>query len=480
MFLENAPEQVTIILPEPHEEQRIFFDWHLLHPVAQVLVAPCGTKFGKSYGCSLWLAREALENPGSFCVWIAPTYLKAKIGYRYLKAMLNIGGDFVECLDGLLEIRFCNSSFIKFLHGKDAEVTVEGEGVDRFVIDEGGKTAKQLWYSLFTTITQTMGKGIITGTPKGFNWYYDVFRTAKRGDPFYCWAHLMTEDSPYVKPKAIEQAKRLLPKALFDQYYRAMFVSSGSVFGDLSGIWEEGLKIPEGRVRFWVHPDEKERLKDTIHGIDLAKMQDWTIFYSVNVDGALTGYCRFRHTPYTRQVQRVEEYLKRFYPKTDNHIRYDATGVGIAVGDILADSEVDASVTPVTFTNKSKQEMVTRTTIAIEQGWHKAPRIEDIEHEFASYEVSVTRSGLHSYAAPDGEHDDIVSAGMLAISGAYQSCQAEEAEKLLEEIMGGKIEKDEDSLGEYAKEAGLKPGDDDFFNDSDEVEDDFDFNEDTA
>lgn len=471
---ESCPDEIKIILPAPHERQSILYTWDNIHPEAQTLVAPCGTKFGKSYGCALWLLTKALQNPGSYCIWIAPTYLKSKIGYRYIKAMCNIP-DFVDPVDGSLEIRFVNGSFIKFLHGKDAETTVEGEAVDFFIIDESGKTSKQVWYSLFTTLTQTGGRGIATGTPRGFNWYYDVFRQAKRGDPFYCWAQFKTEDSPYVSDKAIEQAKRLLPKALFDQYYMAKFVSAGSVFGDLQNIWDESLKLPEGKIKFWVHPDNELRNKvDTIHGVDFGKKQDWTVFYSVNTLGKLVGFARFRHVPYTAQIDRLSQYLNRFFKETDNHIRYDATGVGGAIGDIIAESEIDATITPVTFTNKSKQEMVTRATLAFEQQWHSAPRIEEIEHEFASYEVNVTRSGLHSYAAPDGEHDDIVSAGMLAISAAYQSSMADEAEKMLEQTLDGTLEKEEDLIEAWADAAG-GTDEDDFFDENEDSDDDFSF-----
>ena len=443
----KQPKEIIIDLPRTHPKQAIFFEWDALYPQAQALVAPAGTKSGKSFGSSLWLVKEALSYPRLYCVWIAPTYLKARIGYRYIKAMLP-DCEFIMASDHKLEIRFSNGSFIKFLHGQDAEITVEGEAVDRFVIDEAGKTSKQVWFSLFTTITQTKGYGIITGTPRGFSWYYDVFRQAKNGDPFFCWAHLQTKDSPFVTEQAIQQAKRLLPKHLFDQYFNAVFVSNGSVFGDLSKIWDETLILPDGPVRFWIHPDETTRGIEVVHGVDLAKYRDYTVFYSVNFTGQLVGYCRFKQVPYPRQVDRFKLYLQKYFPVADNLVRFDATGVGSAVADLFVEADIDASITPVTFTNKSKSEMVTRTTMAIEQDWHKAPRIEQIEHEYSSYEVNRTKSGLFTYSAPDGDHDDVVSAAMLAISAAYQSSMAEEAEKVLEKAMSGTID-EQDSLSEY-------------------------------
>lgn len=468
MFLQGA-KKATLSLPTPHAGgQDVFFYWSDLRPQSQVLVAPCGTKLGKSFGSALWLTKENWLNPSLYSGWIGPTYLKCRIGYRYMKAMLPQIPE-VNCVDSKLEIFLPNGSLVKFLHGKDAETTVEGEAIDRFVIDESGKQKRQLWYSLFTTLTQTGGKGIITGTPRGFNWYYDVFRAAKLGDPFYSWVTLPTRNSPFVTADAIANAKRLLPKALFDQYYEALFVSSGTVFGDISKMFDGELRVDPG-AKFWIHPNAELRKEDTVTGWDIAKHRDYSVFFTVTTSGRLVGYARFRRVPYEAQVDRLAVYFDKFFPESDKSLRYDATGVGGAVGEMITHKDIDAAITAVIFSNRSKQEMVSRTTMAIDSGWFKAPRIEQIEHEFASYEVNVTKSGLFTYSAPDGENDDCVSAGMLAITGAYQSSIAEESEKMIEDLLNGSTidDNEDDAIRQLAAQFG---GDDSFFdNESEEDE----------
>lgn len=454
-----------IRLPKAHDAQRIFLNWQDEYPEAQCLVAPAGTKTGKTFGSSIWMIKEALIDNGLYCAWIAPTYLKARIGYRYVKAMLP-DSDFFRPIDGRLEIVLANGSFIKFLHGRDAEVTVEGEAIDRFVIDEAGKIQKQVWFSLFTTITQTRGYGIVTGTPRGFGWYYDVWRKGMDGDKFFHSIRLATSTSPYIEPEAIANARRLLPRHLYEQYYLANFVTNGSVFGELSTMWDETLKVPDGNPKFWIHPDENERNTLVVHGMDIAKQRDYTVVYSVNDRGKLVGYCRYRHVPYPQQATRLKAYIVRYFngEDVDNFLNYDATGVGQAFGDIILEEldDIDISINPVVFTNKSKSEMVTRMTLAIEQGWHKAPRIQTIEHEFGTYEVSITKTGLHSYSAPDGEHDDVVSAAMIAISTAYKTSLAHDAEKMLEQSNSNTIEN-------YA--TAITEAEDDFFNDQGQDDD---------
>jgi len=465
----SAAEEITLQLPPLHKHQEVFGNWDEENPAAQCLIAPCGTKLGKSFGAAWWITKELWINPGLYGVWIGPTYLKCKIGYRYVKAFMpDMPG--VVCVDSKLEIHFPNGSFLKFLHGRDAETTVEGEAVDAFVIDESGKQKKQLWHSLFTTITQTRGKGIVTGTPRGFNWYYEEFRKAKAGDPFYVYAQLPTSCNPYVSEKSIQQAKRLLPANLFQQYYEAKFVSASSVFSSLHKMFDPALKV-DGATRFWVHPDAEVRKLDTVTGWDIAKHRDYSVFFTVNTEGKCVGYARFRRIPYDSQVDRLKFYLNKFFKESDKSVRYDATGVGSAVTDLISEADIDAAFTPVVFTNKSKQDMVTRTSMAIEMDWLKCPRIEQLEHEFGSLEVKVTKSGLFSYAAPDGEHDDVVMAAMLGVSGAYANAQIEEVEKLMEEIESGEPgDDDDDNEDDELDDLAGELSDDDFFDD--EIEDD--------
>lgn len=448
----------------------------------------------------MWLAKEAMKNPGLYCVWIAPTYRKAKIGFRYIKAMLP-DCEWIKTKEGKLEIHLANGSFIAFLHGKDAEVTIEGEAVDRFVIDESGKIVEQVWHSLLTTITQTGGKGIITGTPRGHTWYRQLFKKAMTGkDPMLMGLNIPTSKSPFVKAKAIEQAKRILPKYLFMQYFEAQFVSQSTVFGDLDHMWDQTLVAPNGeifsfandakkqirsnKVKYWFHPDKNTRKGTIIHGVDLAKKQDKTVFYSTNMKGQLTGYVRFDQIPYNVSAMRLKKYVEQFFSECENIIRYDATGVGEAVGeDILEefeDTDLDVVIEPVVFTNKSKNIMVTDTILAIEDGFHKAPPIEEIKDEFVSYELEVTKHGNVTFSAPDGEHDDIVSAAIMSVGYAHVQYKTNQGEQALADAVGIKQDEiDTDLLAAYADVITNEKEHDDFFG-TEANEEDFDFDEETA
>lgn len=443
------PEAI-LRLPQLHDVQSVFTEWNNLSPDAQVLIAPCGTKLGKTFGSAVWMLAEAAVNPGLYCLWLAPTTYKCRAGYNYLKKMLPDIPLF-DPKDGRLEIHLGNGSFIKCLHGRDAETTVEGEAVDAFVMDEAGKQKAQLFYSLLTTITQTEGRGIITGTPRGFNWYHKEFLKAVAGDPFYHWATLMTSQSPFVTQKAVDQARRLLPPALFAQYFEARFVADSTVYGDLDSVWQKDIELH--RENFWVMKDEAPRLRPVVIGYDPGKRGDPACMFATNDMGQAVGYIRLKRKQYTDQAKLLAKFTQ-FFKGESNAVWIDRTGVGDAVVEMVS-AEMDKiagewSLKEVVFNNAVKQDMVTRNMMAIESGWFKCPLIPRVEHEFASLEVTVTKTGLHSYNAPEGDHDDVHWAASMSISGAYAGTIHDKTLDMIEAAMSGKLltseDDDEDDL----------------------------------
>jgi phage FluMu gp28-like protein len=237
-------------------------------------------------------------------------------------------------------------------------------------------------------------------------------------------------------------------------------------------MWDESYIVKPNHEKFWL-ASEDARKDEIMHGVDIAKKMDYTVFYSVNTRGQLVGFCRFQHVSYPQQVIRLKTYLTSYFAQAENTVKFDATGVGVSFEDMLEEAQLEASLYPVSFSSKSKSEMITKAVMAIQSGWHKAPRLKCIAHEFAIYELSVTSTGLHKYGAPEGEHDDVVSAAILAISGSYVNSSSADNEKLLEAALNG--ESLDDIIGAYS--AVLEEGENVFVTEEDyeegEVEIDF-------
>ena len=96
----------------------------------------------------------------------------------------------------------------------------------------------------------------------------------------------------------------------------------------------------------------------------------------------------------------------------------DATGLGDPIADDLLRAGV--SVEPVKFTEMIKKELVEKLSIFIEQKRISMIPIKETMHEFDNFSYHLTHSGKIRYEALSGQHDDIVIAHALAISGLYE------------------------------------------------------------
>src|SRR6185312_2006708 len=158
---------VTISLPPTHPLQGEFVNAFDSDPDLRFAVGACGTKFGKTYGCSIRLVKQAWDNKGSLNWWVAPSYSQSKIAYNLVKRLLPKDTYAEQKTDlrlVLLEPDGAEHSAIEFKSGDDPD-KLRGFAVNFFVVDEAARISWESFVSVLTTVTQTRGKGIIISTP---------------------------------------------------------------------------------------------------------------------------------------------------------------------------------------------------------------------------------------------------------------------------------------------------------------------------
>jgi phage FluMu gp28-like protein len=121
---------------------------------------------------------------------------------------------------------------------------------------------------------------------------------------------------------------------------------------------------------------------------------------------------RFVGVDYISAIRELVMFARKF--KRVGLINHDMTGPGQPIDDMLA--QVNLPVQGVTFTNKSKSEMVNQLIMAFQKKEIELPNWPEMITELDAYEVTTTSVGNYRYAAPEGSgiHDDIVSMLMLA------------------------------------------------------------------
>ena len=208
---------------------------------AQVAVATSNTRFrvfvagrrcGKTFLSIRELARFA-RNPNKKVMYVAPTYRMCRdIIWDELKTKLENLGWISKTNESRLEIELVNGSKI-LLRGADNPDSLRGNGYDFVVFDETADIKQEAWTEVVRpalSAQKPLGSALFVGTPKGFNWFKDIYDTAKTSKDWSSY-QFTTLDGGNVPSEEIEAAKRDLDEKTFRQEYEASFETySGIVY----------------------------------------------------------------------------------------------------------------------------------------------------------------------------------------------------------------------------------------------------------
>lgn len=198
-------------------------------------VAVCGRRFGKTHLALRELAKFA-RYPNQRVWYISPSYRMSKqILWKKLKQKL-ISINWVKKINETeLTLELVNGSEIS-LKGADNYDSLRGVGLNFLVIDEAADIAPEAWYeTLRPTLSDTGGACLFLGTPKGYNWFKDLYDAGKTKKDWISFT-FTTLDGGNVPEEEIDQARQDLDARTFAQEYLATFEKySGIVayaFGD--------------------------------------------------------------------------------------------------------------------------------------------------------------------------------------------------------------------------------------------------------
>lgn len=428
-FLEEtkrAAKPVTLHLPQPHTQQyKLIYAFEINKDKGvRFVVGACGTKFGKTYGCSIRLVKEAWENKNSLNWWVAPTYAQAKMAYSLVKRLLPTRPS--KCYEEykadlrlvLLEPDGSEHSVIEFKSGDNPD-GLRGFAVNFFVLDEAARIPYESFVSVLTTVTQTVGHGIIISTPSGRGWFFDVYQRGEKfdeegrprfgplnPDPYPEWMaiRMPTWTNPHVKLKAVEDAKNNLPEDVFRQEFGAQFLDdSAGVFRNVSGC-----------VRGEFFEDRKPGHR-YVMGVDLARLRDYTVLTVVDVTGGRNHVVfleRFNQIKWEVQYHKILRVAKHYHATAC----IDTTGIGDPIVETLSNGGIYIQPYKIGGST-SKQQLIEKLRVNIENERITYPYNKwtlALMEELKAYEYTFTEGGVIKYSAPSGKHDDTVISLALA------------------------------------------------------------------
>jgi len=188
--------------------------------------------------------------PGRVCWYVAPSYRQAKqIAWVKLKEILKDLRWIKKVNEAELTIELKNKSRI-CLRGADNPDSLRGVGIDFLVMDECADINEVSWSAtLRPTLSDTKGLALFAGTPKGMNWFHDLYQRGQDPTETDWNSYLFTTiDGGFVDEGEIEQAKRDLDAKTFRQEYQATWET-------YSGIIYYGFSMSENVRHFDVPLD---------------------------------------------------------------------------------------------------------------------------------------------------------------------------------------------------------------------------------
>lgn len=224
---------------------------------ARFKVAACGRRFGKTYASIAAMAKVA-RHPNRKVLYVAPSYRMAKqIVWDDLKYMMVDKRWAKRINESELTITLVNNSQI-MLRSADNPDSIRGIGVDYVVIDEAADIPKleDTWNAVIRpTLSDREGGALIIGSPKGRDFFFDLYENAKTAPNWACWQYT-TADGGNVSEEELEQAKHDLDERTYQQEYLSQFLTvSNLIYYNLSDDNIKGMPLPDERTPLHIGMD---------------------------------------------------------------------------------------------------------------------------------------------------------------------------------------------------------------------------------
>ena len=380
----------------PHPKQRDMIT-SILESDALYHVACVGRQFGKSLmGINLALY-WAINNTGVKVLWISPIYAQTTKVQKEIMAAIGASGLVKSCNYSENYISLKNGSEILFRSAEKYD-NVRGLTCQYGILDEASFMKSDAWTEAIRPIFLTSGTKILfCSTPKGKNWFYDLFQLGASPDhPNYMSYTGSSYDTPYIDTENIEDAKRTLPHNVFQQEYLAKFIDSGGeVFTNLDKL----QRTPSKKSPYFI-------------GIDFGKSNDWTVAIVQDWDGNIVDWYRDQKTEWTGMIDKCAELAKKW----NATVMCEVNGVGDPLFEELRRKYYNTY--PFITTNKSKQEIIEGLILDTNNQEIGLPTRDQFpslwsELETFTYDYNPNTRSI-KYSHPPGLHDDTVIAFAIA------------------------------------------------------------------
>lgn len=390
-----------------------------------------GRRGGKTTGAAF--EANFCQLLGGWVMCAAPTYnLANKVWFEAVTRIQNseFKGLITELItqEGKQAIRLSTGGCI-VAKSTDNPGSLMGDGWDLVIFDEAAEEPSPIpWgQKIRPALADTKGSALFTSTPKGDNWFHDIYNRGQSDANPDWWSVTLPST---INPKMDEEEIRSLTEGMTEDDIQQEIY--GKFLGGGGSVFREYYKVCDAEWQ-----DSPISGHTYCAGLDLGKNNDFTVLTIWDCTfNAQVHVLQLNLIPYPEMMRIVVPYLALF----NAPVMCDATREEGTV-DKLREDCYFTRVEKFWFNNDSKRRIMNQLNLSFEQRTsHLLCQDTEIGRksygEFGAYQYKKLPSGILQMSAPQGKFDDIVCSTALAyecnlrymgISGGvtYQSQQGQ-------------------------------------------------------
>lgn len=392
--------------------QKDFFDLYFQHPKNSIFVIKSGRQRAKTHTLQNLIMYETINNKNHDIIVITPTYNLCRKFFKDLSNVLEPIPNLVKSANSsYLEITLYNKSTIS-LKSVESGNSLRGLNCQTLIFDEGAFINLDTALECFNFVNVSQGNIVISSTPKFRDENTDLFAKywcmAERGEKNVYSIDFTTYDTrALLSDERKEMYRKQLPKNIYLNEIEGQFLSNESELFNLENVLFNGA-IPDNNM---------------IMGVDWSSgtNNDNTAISIFNSSKQMVALHTFNDKDANATIQYIINILK------EGNIKkciVETNSIGKPMLDFLRKqislNHIRVQIIEFQTTNSSKREIMEQLILEVQNRTITLLENFQLKNEFMTLVQKRTPSGLVTYSAIDGYHDDIPMSVCLALYGFKQ------------------------------------------------------------
>lgn len=370
-----------------------------INSTAMYHIIDAGRQTGKSFMCKQLLLYFGFNNRNWRCMYVSMTLQQSEKVFNEILGGIDGTGVVQKVNRERNYITLISGSTIYFRSYERCD-TIRGEDLDLLIVDEAAYCRDVDWYSVLRpTMTVRGKKCILCSTPRGYNFFRDMYMDGLEGGRYMSYKTTYASN-PYANMEEVEDARKKLPPKIFAAEFLGEFIADGmSVFENVRNCTHAAGVIP---------PADGKRY---YAGIDVGRQNDYTVLTVMTEGGDVAIMKRWNQENWNVIADKVAAAMMPYDPITYIEIN----GVGDVFFDVMKDKCKRIGKRNMRMlntwktTNESKTDIIDGLIYSFATGDISIPNDPELLLELDGFEASYSKATRAvTYGGRNGIHDDMV------------------------------------------------------------------------